>query len=45
MEWTKNDKMPSIDLKDLEKLFGVEKDKDKKATPSKNACTVLVITV
>ncbi len=34
MEWGKNDKIPSIDLKDLEKLFGVDTDKDKKPTPS-----------
>ncbi len=43
MEWGKNDKIPSINLKDLENLFGVDKDKDKKATPSETTCIALQV--
>lgn len=37
MGWAKNDKISSIDLKGLEELFGVDKDKAHKVTPGENS--------
>ena len=42
MGWAKNDKTESIDLKGLEELFGVDKDKVQKVTPGKKVASFII---